>query len=76
MPAVIQYAQAIEFAAKTLLSDVEIVTTAVRKYGLALGFFASGSLRNNKQIVYQAVNQDGLAIQYASDPLKKNREVA
>ena len=37
--------------------------------------YASDRLKNNKEIVLEAVKQNGLALEYASDRLKNNEEI-
>lgn len=53
----------------------EIVMLAVKKNGIMLQF-ASSCLRNNYDIVWEAVNQNGRAYVFASDELKQDRNLA
>lgn len=57
-----------------LRSDKEVVLTAVKKNGLALGY-ASADLRNDSQIALEAVKGNGMALGCASMNLRNNPQV-
>jgi len=64
----------------TLWSDLEVVLAAVRLTGLepfeGLRPFVSQTLRNDAKAMHAIVQVHGLAIQYASEAIRANHEIA
>ncbi|MBR0351026.1 MAG: DUF4116 domain-containing protein [Clostridia bacterium] len=59
---------------KTIGNDYDTMMTMVKKAGYALGY-ASEELKNNREIVIEAVKNDEAAISYASKELKNDPEI-
>jgi TPR repeat protein len=75
----LQYALNVLFMDKTildqyLLANRDIFLIAIKQNGLALKY-ASDDLKNDKEIVKNALEQNGLALKYVSDDLKNDKEI-
>jgi len=65
---------ALQYAAKELKRNFELVMAAIKKDGRALQY-VGGDLKNNLDVVMAAVKSNALALEFASDDLKNNRDV-
>ncbi len=65
---------ALQFAAKGLKGDKEVVLATVQQNGYALEFTAKG-LKGDKEVVLAAVQQNGYALEFAVEDLKGDKEV-
>ena len=59
----------LKYASDELRNDRDVVLTAVKQDGWALGW-ASLELRNNKEVVLTAVRQDSRALEWVSKELQ------
>ncbi len=69
----------IEYLPEKLRCDRGCVLAAVRENGMALKLIkdhGKTNLENDSEVVYEAVCQNGLAIEHASEKRKKNDEIA
>ena len=64
----------LKFVDASLRSDVDVVTTAVERWGEALEH-ASVDLRASYDVVLKAVTTEGLALEFASDELRADRHI-
>jgi hypothetical protein len=65
---------ALEFAAKDLSRDREIVLAAVAEDGMALQY-ADCSLKNDRDIVMTALANNAMALQYADETLRNDKDL-
>ena len=65
---------ALQYATKTICSNIEIVKLALTTNAKALAY-ASEALRSNKDLVLEAVGRDGLALRYASEVFQADFDV-
>ena len=75
--AVQNFGEALKYASDDLKNNIEVVMIAVkgRSYGAGVLQFSSERLRNDKDVVLNAVEKNGVCLQFASDNLKNDREI-
>lgn len=64
----------LEYAAKNLCNDKEVMLVAVRKNGYECQY-ASIDLKSDKEILLEAIKNDAWALGHASKELKANKEI-
>ena len=82
LAAVKTYAHSLKFASEELRNDKVVVLTAMaafQRYGDVVGGsifqYASKGLKNNKDVVLEAVQISSGALEYASDDLRNDKEI-
>lgn len=66
--------KAIKYVSKTLCSDRDVITEAIKNYPQAIKY-ASSELQADKEIVMSAVSRYGAGLRFASDELRADKEV-
>lgn len=76
IPALCKTLHAFQHVSNRIKNDKEFIDGAMMGLGATVLNYASKEIRNNKDFMLQCVKKKGLVVMYASDELKKDKEIA
>ena len=65
----------VKYASPRLQNDIDIIKECIKEYGTSVFEYTNDEIRDNREIMLEAIKVTGFNIQYASDRLRNDEEL-